>query len=126
LATSKAVETIGERLKQIQLELGTNKWFNRIEPSYGHIFSSELVLTKKTDEKFLSLVDKYFDEELNDNPHLEASGVKDCKYGYAGSALPLVLEHNTPNNSVPLLWAETKGRKGHRMRPLFRRRQRHS
>jgi hypothetical protein len=48
-----------------------------------------------------------------------------------GCGLPLVLDHNTPNNSVALLWAETDGgdRDGAKvpaMRPLFRRRQRHS
>ena len=47
------------------------------------------------------------------------------RYGYANCALPLVLEHNTPNNSIPILWAETQGKLGHPMRPLFRRRDRH-
>jgi hypothetical protein len=30
------------------------------------------------------------------------------KYGYANCALPLVLEHNTPNNSISLLWADRR------------------
>ena len=39
---------------------------------------------------------------------------------------PLVLEHNTPNNSVALLWAETAGGDtALAMRPLFRQRRRH-
>ena len=57
-------------------------------------------------------------------------GVEHLGLGYGACALPLVLEHNTPNNAVALLWAETEG--GNRgdidapaMRPLFRRRQRH-
>ena len=51
--------------------------------------------------------------------------------GYGGCALPLVLAHNTPNNAVALLWAETRGearedgQPASAMRPLFRRRQRH-
>ena len=50
-------------------------------------------------------------------------------YGYGACGLPVVLEHNTPNNSVPLLWAETEGdseKNVHAIRPLFRRRQRYS
>jgi hypothetical protein len=47
------------------------------------------------------------------------------KYGYANCALPVVLEHNTPNNSIPLLWAETEGKSGVKMHPLFFRRDRH-
>ena len=54
------------------------------------------------------------------------------KLGYGGCALPLILDHNTPNNSMPLLWAETVGSPKvdgmaavPAMRPLFRRRQRH-
>ena len=44
-----------------------------------------------------------------------------------GCALPVVLEHNTPNNSIPLLWAETAGADGaHAMEPLFFRRDRHA
>jgi hypothetical protein len=48
------------------------------------------------------------------------------KLGYANCALPVVLEHNTPNNSFPLLWAETARANGaHAMEPLFFRRDRH-
>src|SRR5947199_10188160 len=28
------------------------------------------------------------------------------RYGFAGGGLPLVLSHNTPNNSIGLLWAD--------------------
>jgi hypothetical protein len=49
------------------------------------------------------------------------------RLGYKECALPLILEHNTPNNSISLLWAETTGAHGaHAMRPLFRRVTRHS
>jgi hypothetical protein len=36
------------------------------------------------------------------------------------------LDHNTPNNSIPLLWADTEGNMdAHPMTSLFRRRDRH-
>lgn len=48
-------------------------------------------------------------------------------YGYKSCGLPLVLEHNTPNNSIALLWASSKeNTTEHRMRGLFPRRKRHS
>lgn len=51
----------------------------------------------------------------------------DIWYGYKSCGLPVVLEHNTPNNSIALLWASSKDdTKEHRMRSLFPRRKRHS
>jgi hypothetical protein len=76
------------------------------------------------------LTQTYYDPSLR-TKHTDVGGVTHLGLGYGGCALPLVLEHNTPNNAVALLWAETAG--GDRdgvaapaMRPLFRRRQRHT
>lgn len=46
--------------------------------------------------------DKYFDIDANDNNI--AVGGTDGRLGFAGCALPVVLSHNTPNNSIYLLW----------------------
>ena len=80
-------------------------------------------------DDFIELTRIYYDPVLR-TKHTDVGGVTHLGLGYGGCALPLVLEHNTPNNSVALLWAETDG--GIRndvhasaMRPLFRRRQRH-
>ncbi len=78
----------------------------------------------------IALTQKYYDPILR-TEHTDVGGVTHLGLGYGGCALPLVLEHNTPNNSVALLWAETEGgvREGSQiapaMRPLFRRRQRY-
>jgi len=64
------------------------------------------------------LIDSHYDDE-NENSSTALGGT-DLKYGFAGGALPLVLSHNTPNNSVGLLWAE-----GSKMRALFPRVTRH-
>jgi len=37
--------------------------------------------------------------------HFEKGGTSDAKYGYAAGGLPIVLHHNTPNNSIALLWS---------------------
>jgi hypothetical protein len=67
---------------------------------------------------FDALIDAHYDNE-NETTSTSLGGT-DLKYGFAGGALPLVLSHNTPNNSLGLLWAE-----GSKMRPLFPRITRH-
>ena len=80
-------------------------------------------------EEFITLTKTYYDPAIR-TKHTDVGGVHHLGLGYGRCALPLVLEHNTPNNAIALLWAETDG--GDRdgtpapaMRPLFRRRQRH-
>ncbi|MDB5761582.1 MAG: deoxyribose-phosphate aldolase [Herminiimonas sp.] len=45
----------------------------------------------------------YYDPQASDK-HIEVGGTPDAQLGFAGCALPVVLSHNTPNNSVYLLW----------------------
>ena len=83
--------------------------------------------TRPTDGPIVDLCGRYYDNELFKRleKHCKEAGQTDMKYGYADCALPLVLEHNTPNNAIPLLWAETEGTLGVAMQPLFFRRDRH-
>lgn len=39
------------------------------------------------------------------NEHMEVGKTADVRWGFASCGLPVVLEHNTPNNSLYLLWA---------------------
>lgn len=95
--------------------------------SYGHRYQSDLKLDVVGDAFFVNLTKKYYDPGIQ-TEHTDKGGVAHLGLGYARCALPMVLDHNTPNNSVALLWAESEASKctGHMMRPLFRRRQRHS
>jgi len=61
------------------------------------------------------LCERYYDASLGD------SHTGDVKFGYDGCSLPLVLHHNTPNNSLFLLWA----RRNPAFTPLFVRHERH-
>lgn len=80
------------------------------------------------------LTNKYYDQRIETSATAKGK-VPHIGLGYAGCALPLILDHNTPNNSVALLWAESRddqfplpepyANPARRMRPLFRRRQRH-
>jgi len=125
LATQRAKQTTEERSSQIATERGNGKWFGKVQFSYGAELPGDLPLSKETHAAFLQLTDRYYDPSI-ENRHTKVAGT-DAKLGFGQCALPLVLEHNTPNNSVALLWADTPGDNNqHAMRPLFRRRQRHT
>jgi hypothetical protein len=64
------------------------------------------------------IIEKYYDK-ANEDSSTEIGGT-DLKYGFSHCGLPLVLSHNTPNNSIGLIWA-----RGPRMTPLFPRVTRH-
>jgi hypothetical protein len=84
-------------------------------------------LSAPRDIAMLALCDRYYDHDLFQRlkKHCEQAGQTDMKLGYANCALPIILDHNTPNNAISILWAETEGAGGHSMQPLFRRRDRH-
>ena len=127
ISTTQAKDALHERI-----EAANRDWKERdykdIDIKEGMLLLPTLKLCPSNDRLILKLCEKYYDHELYTRleRHCDETGQKDMKLGYADCALPLVLEHNTPNNSIPLLWAETTGKQGHSMRPLFRRRDRHS
>ncbi len=63
-------------------------------------------LEDATDADMLALArqDRYYDPDVDD-VHGQVGG-STKQLGFADGRLPLVLSHNTPNNSVYLLWAE--------------------
>ena len=83
--------------------------------------------TRADDVAIVDLSKRYYDHSLfvRQKKHCSEAGQNDMRFGYANCALPVVLEHNTPNNSIPLLWAETDGEHGPAMHSLFTRRDRH-
>lgn len=73
-----------------------------------------------TDPEMVQLCQDYYDPVLHD----EHKG--DATLGFRDAALPLVLSHNTPNDSICLLWADTTERAdGRQLRALFPRYERH-
>ncbi len=130
LASSAATRSINERQTEAQPALSSDTWAKQVHVTFGTLLPETLPLFHPTDSPFIELTNKYYNPVLRTR-HTDVGGVKHLGPGYGGCALPLVLDHNTPNNSVALLWAETEGGQsdGHHiatMRPLFRRRQRHA
>lgn len=133
IASNNATILLQDRITEAKPEIEASKLFNDIHISFGITLPQDLPLDFDTakNKGFVELINKYYDPIIR-TEHTDVGGTTHMGLGYGGCALPLVLEHNTPNNSVALLWAETDGgeqpdgTKIPAMRPLFRRRQRHS
>lgn len=124
IASHKVSEEIDGRYKEALGELGDDKLFPRVEFTFGMVLPKDLPIDKERFAEFMKLTDKYYDPAI-ETKSIQVGGT-DARLGFGQGALPVVLEHNTPNNSIALLWAESEGENGrHAMRPLFRRRQRH-
>ncbi len=128
LASSAAARAIQERLSQSG-NTGDfpEDWARATYPSFGMVLPQGLPINTdgESHSNFIELTRIYYDPAIS-TKHTDVGGVSHLGLGYGGCALPLVLEHNTPNNSVALLWADTAGGdSAPAMRPLFRRRQRH-
>ena len=121
-AEKLANRSYGEAIITEGLRLPTNLRLGSVDAA-----TSTVTSTSPDDAIYIGLCDTYYDHELFKRleKHCQEAGQIDMKYGYANCALPLILEHNTPNNSVPILWAETDGKSGRAMTPLFLRRDRH-
>lgn len=125
LATKQAEENIQTQYEAAK-SAGLESAEQIVEFSYGHILPKSICIDEKSDTPFAALCKKYYDASIEDR-HAKVAGNANLSFGYAQCGLPLILEHNTPNNTLALLWAETAGGDNvHKMRPLFRRRQRHS
>lgn len=125
IATEMARAAIEANLFAIKEQRG-KKWFPSVTFSFGTVLSNALRITPENAGAMKPLIEKYYNSSL-ETKSTRVGGTDDIRYGYGYCGLPLILEHNTPNNSLPLLWADTSSSNGqHEMRPLFRRRQRHS
>lgn len=121
IATEKARTNIKSSLDDY---LKSVNWQNKVEFNIHivQILENKLSIDIKTDKDLVKLLkkDEHFVEECvisksykvgkNDNPWL---GFDEC-------ALPVVLAHNTPNNSLPIIWQDAE-----RFHGLFPRISRH-
>ena len=124
ISSKRSEDKVHELDAALRQELGDSGWFADMEFSQGMCLEDEFPVTASSHPEFASLIQDYYDPSI-ESEHMRKGG-ENARYGFGKCGLPLVLDHNTPNNSIALLWAETEGENGqHAMRPLFRRRQRH-
>ena len=99
MATDQAIAHLEEHSKQL--------WGKQNIPctvcAVQHL-PPNIQMTRTSSEAFRAIIDKKYDHSIFDS-HFEKGKTTDAKYGYADCGLPVVLHHNTPNNSVALLWS---------------------
>lgn len=114
VATEQAIGHIQSYRERLQTEFSTS-----IELLVVQTLRTDTCIKRGSNDPFCRLVEKYYDR-AEETAHT-ALGGPDVKYGFAECGLPLVLHHNTPNNSLFLLWVENS----ETVRPLFERFSRH-
>lgn len=113
LATARVEERLEAERKGLEERFGF-----KIRTVIVQRLPSEITVTEGNYPEVDALIEKYYDD-TNETDSTRLGGT-DLRYGFAACALPLVLSHNTPNNSIGLLWAD-----GPQMCSLFPRVTRH-
>jgi hypothetical protein len=122
IGSEKARDDLTKRIAQAKTEDGNNGWFEgAVRLSFGEMLDAAIPLSSPRDDAFIDICKRYYDKGIEKPDHDQI----DLELGYKNARLPLVLQHNTPNNTVPIIWKESAGSDGHAMRALFRRRERH-
>lgn len=101
LCTEQARDTIVSDFDTLYKKFGHRPEFYPM-----HLIPDSFKLDISRDQMICEICQKdaYYDKRVQDK-HTEKGGGANVKMGFSGCALPLILHHNTPNNSVPLLWS---------------------
>lgn len=121
-----ASQTARDNVRQLLVNYETKHASARFIPTFSYVLPQDVVITDSSHPNIAALLQRRYDPSI-ETKHT-GTGIA---LGYKGGGLPLVLDHNTPNNSVATLWASSvptsmKYVPGMHMSPLFPRRQRHS
>ena len=102
VATDEAVQQIRSLAGEFLSNSGAHDFHIRVVQK----LPSTLRIPPSSTEPFVSIVNntRYYDSSLEDES--TKKGGTDLRFGYAAGSLPVILHHNTPNNSLFLLWAE--------------------
>lgn len=86
-----------------------------------HLIPDNASISELEHADFIKIMEKYYDSDIETTSYLKGKHDKPW-FGFDECGIPLVLNHNTPNNSIPLIWFG----KDHSRRGLFPRVNRHS
>ena len=119
VATRQAVDHIEYWSERFTSERG----YKPLQTRVIHLFDESVAVTAESDPALQALIDDpdYYDPRA----HTKATavgGTFNVRRGFADCRLPVVLAHNTPNNSIYLLWGE----EGFHFQGLFPRVSRHT
>lgn len=101
IATEESINKLRDNINEFKAE---NPIFNfQFTIEAIQILGSEIKEKVLSNSNFVELVKKYFDSSIVDS-HYEMAKHDEPFLGFNECSLPLVLNHNTPNNSLPILW----------------------
>lgn len=103
VATQQAIDHIEYWTERFTSEYGYKPLQIRVLCPLGQNYS----LKSGTPSYLEQLVEneKYYDSRAFDK-HLRIGKTNNAKWGFANCALPVVLSHNSPNNSIYMLWGD--------------------
>jgi hypothetical protein len=101
VATRQAIDHIEYWSEQYAVEQGLKPLGLHVL----HVIERDAAITDKISPALVSVLGKpeYYDGRASDS-HIAVGGTDSAQFGFANCRLPLVLSHNTPNNSVYALW----------------------
>jgi hypothetical protein len=101
VATRQAIDHIEYWSERFASERG----FKPLQVRVLCVIERGAAVTSEPSRRLRDLIEtpNYYDERASD-AHIAVGGTLDARNGFANCALPLVLSHNTPNNSIYLLW----------------------
>ena len=102
LATRKAIE---------YLTTSINEWKSANQKNFSFSVSAVQIIEESTpsavlgENEFMNIIkkDEYFDDKIIDKHYMKGK-IEQPYLGFDECALPVVINHNTPNNSLPILW----------------------
>jgi len=107
MATEKAVRNICNGLDDFLQKRGYNKikYHIHVVQKLDESLSKEIA----DDPELIKVLEKpqYLHQNLKDDTAYKVGSVTKPYLGFDECALPVVLSHNTPNNSLPILWQDT-------------------
>ncbi len=100
IATQEAISLLKSCIEEWKKSSGIN-----IEISVNciQLLKEDLKNSVSSNKGFKELIEKYFDDSIVDK-HYKMGKYSNPFLGFNECSLPLVLSHNTPNNSLPILW----------------------
>jgi len=101
IATTDALSKLKENIEAYKSEHLESNFTFTIDAV--QIIGREIKADILSKSAFIDLIKKYFDDSIVDR-HYKEGKHDDPHLGFNECCLPLILNHNTPNNSLPILW----------------------
>ena len=96
ISTEKAIKKL--RMKCKKMFKDVNFSINAV-----YILSDSIKINEEDNKDIIKIMEKYYDSSIETKSY-HVGKMEKPWFGFDECCLPLILNHNTPNNSVPILW----------------------